>query len=429
MSTPVLIAQRILILYKKIFYIEELQTSKAVQWSLGASLFSFFVSFEIWSSTKAISTSLYAKGVHLCWPHFQSCGKYFFLEAMPWGYSQSILYMVFFTIIIAGVYFLYKKEWVQVHLCTLVLFTWKALYLSTVTLSASNNYDFYHLVFTFIILFLPYKEFFLQLSAVLLYFLSSTIKIHEGWVTGTIFTSLENGLPIFNVLGNNAVPVITNTVILFQIIFCWYLMSGNKLHQKLALIYAIIFHLYSGTLVGYHYPSMILPETIIIFGLFYSKILPPLDKKSLTGWLLVIGLFMLQSVSILIPKDVKMTLEGNAYGLYMFEANHQCIIQNTIYFKDGSDKTIIKESVQSMDRCDPYYYYFFNKQQCERNPNVKNIKMVMDHSINGGPFYRIVNETAICDLVYKPFTHNKWIRTPDEGAPIVGYPFTNFYRY
>ncbi len=423
-----LFKEKTLYFYRKIFSIHELEESRAIQWSLGASIFSFIVSLNLWSGTNAVSVSLYASGKHLCWPHFQDCGKYFFLQASPWGYSQSILYSFFLGVIMAGAYYLYKKDWIMAHLCTLVLFLWKACYLSIITLSASNNYDFYHLIFTFIILFIPYKKFFLQLSVVLLYFLSSTIKIHEGWILGTIFTTLRDGLPVFNVFGNNFVPLITNSVILFQVVLCWYMMSANTKHQKAAFGYSIIFHLYSATLVGYHYPSMVLPEAIIIFGLFYEKILPPLDKKSIAGWTLMLTMFGLQFISIIIPGDAKMTLEGNPYGLYMFEANHQCIIKNTFYYTNGTNKSETIESVRSMDRCDPYYYYFYNKQQCDRNNLIKSIKMTMDHSINGGPFYRIVDENDMCKITYKPFIHNPWIRIPDEGAPIIGYPFKNFYN-
>jgi len=68
----------------------------------------------------------------------------------------------------------------------------------------------------------------------------------------------------------------------------------------------------------------------------YSKTELPLSKKAIGGWLLVIALIGLQLISVLTPGDEKITLEGNQYGMYMFEANHQCVWNAVYYLADGT---------------------------------------------------------------------------------------------
>ena len=85
------------------------------------------------------------------------------------------------------------------------------------------------------------------------------------------------------------------------------------------------------------------------------------------------------------------------------------------------------ESASSWNRCDPYEIWSVAKAKCN-DPSVERISMQYNHSINGGPFYRMVDEPSICNLTYQPFSHNDWIKIPPE-APIVGYPLQNEYQY
>jgi hypothetical protein len=62
---------------------------------------------------------------------------------------------------------------------------------------------------------------------------------------------------------------------------------------------------------------------------------------------------------------------------------------------------------------------------CKRD-DVESIEWKMDHSINGGPLYRVVDERDACTLTYAPLAHNAWIRTEDQ-AEIVGRPVRNIY--
>ncbi|MEZ4195486.1 MAG: hypothetical protein R3B53_03820 [Candidatus Paceibacterota bacterium] len=120
-------------------------------------------------------------------------------------------------------------------------------------------------------------------------------------------------------------------------------------------------------------------------------------------------------------------MEGNKYGLYMFDANHQCFSKATINLYEGSDIEIKDKSINARHRCSVYQYWFPLKQMCLKDNNVKSITWEFNHSINGGPFYKIVETKNVCNLNFNAFTHNDWILTEDT-AEIVGYPVKNIYR-
>ncbi|OGJ58044.1 hypothetical protein A2635_01435 [Candidatus Peribacteria bacterium RIFCSPHIGHO2_01_FULL_51_9] len=418
--------QRFLRFYRKIFSIAEIEESTALKWSAGAFLFATFVSFYRWVGEHTITIDAYLKNDYTCWPYFMSCGKYYFLHALPEGYSQTTLYTAFFGLMLLIVYLMYKKDWVLAHMGLLVLWFWKVMFVFVFAYLGGGNFAYYDIILLFIWLFIPYKLFFLRSVFVLLYFLASTIKIDAGWIAGTYFTSLSTGLPIF---GNFLAPVATNIVIFMQMVGSWFLLSGRKMLQRLALAGFIFFHLYSGILVEYRYMATALPVLIILFGLFYEKLPIPRDRKALAGWLLIALLCALQLSRLLIvsPTDQRLTLEGNRFGLFMFEANHQCVSYITIVTNDERSRKLRSESSDAHRRCDPYREWFSIQQLCSRTPDASYIEWKYDHSVNGGPFYRIVDEQNACSLTYMLWKHNSWIKRYSDKPEIIGYPLENIY--
>lgn len=416
--------QRFFSWYYRFFSIKEIEESLILQWVFGAILFGFYITFFIWSGSPALTLEAVARGTHLCWPFFQNCGDWLFLSRLPFGYSQTTLYMFFFAVMILTVFMMWQKDWILAHMLMGVLFLWEAAAM-LITMTFMANFWYFHLVFTLILLLFPYKLFFLRFIFVLAYFVSGSVKIHEGWILGTYFSALKTGLPFFP---DVAIPFITNLVIFMEIVGSWFLLSSNRILQRLALGYFMLFHLYSGILVRYLYPTIILPLLLILFGPRPAPMIPPFNKKALGGLFVIISLFALQSLSLLMDGDKRITLEGNGYGLYMFEANHQCISNVNIYKKDGTIENETKEYFSARYRCNPYRRWFYVMQQCKREKeSIDHIEWQFDHSINGGPFYRIVDENDVCSLEYKPFTHNPWIKLPEKEAPIIGYPVKNYY--
>lgn len=138
-------------------------------------------------------------------------------------------------------------------------------------------------------------------------------------------------------------------------------------------------------------------------------------------------LIFLQLTPKMIPGDEKLTLEGNYYGLYMFESNHQCISNATYYFEDETTETETHTSMSARNRCDPYQYWFRFNEICEHKPEVERVAWTFDHSINGNSFLRIVDLEDACSVDYSPFGRNEWIKTHEDNPPAMGKPAKNLY--
>jgi hypothetical protein len=419
------IEQKFLSFYRRVFSIEEIEFSRVLQWFFWALLFGFYVTFDNWVLHPGLTAQAFAANKYSCWPYFQNCGIFNILSVLPYGYSQTTLYAFLLGVMFLAAYLAWKKDWVLAHMAMVVLFIWEFLVVFVFSAQFSGNYDYYHVIMGLIFLFIPNKDFFLKIVFVILYFLAGTIKIHEGWILGTYFSSLTTGMPLFP---NWSIPLLTNFVIFLEICGAWVLLSSRKLLQRGAVLFFVIFHLYSTCLVAFHYPAIVMPFLLILFGPLFTQPEIPRNRRALIGWGFVGLLFMLQFISILIPGDVKMTNEGNKFGLYMFEANHQCASQADVYKGGIMIDRIEKESISARNRCSAYDIWFRLQQICKRDRKVERISWIFDHSVNGGPFYRIVDVDDACALEYKILGHNTWIKTPEEGARVVGRPVENIFK-
>lgn len=406
--------------YADFFSIHEWRDEQSLIWLIGALLLTFYATFSSWSLRPSITIEAVQGAAGICWPFFQSCTDWYVLHTLPIGYSQTTVYMLLFGIMAAVVYALYKKEYAGAHLGLTILFLWK-VFVILLSLPISGPYDYYDTILLAVVLFLPYKLFFARFTFVFFYFICATIKFHAGWIVATYFTALNTGLPW---IPDMLVPVAANIVIAEQVVGAWFLLSKNKLSQRITFIFYIFFHIYSGVFVVYRYPTSALPILLILFGSFYAPKEVPLDRRSIAGWTFIAILLFFQMIGYMIPGDQKLTLEGNAYGMYMFEANHQCISTKT----PGNGKSEKTYSNSAWRRCDPYRTFFLLKKECARDPKTP-IAWTFDHSINGDPFLRIVDVPNVCDLEYEPFSHNSWIRTEKDNPAQVGIPVRNIYAY
>ena len=223
------------------------------------------------------------------------------------------------------------------------------------------------------------------------------------------------------------IPIATNIVIMMEMVGAWFLFSSHRILQRTALCFFIFFHLYSGILVEFRYPSNILPMLLIVFGPWYRYQVWPRNTVSIIPWVFMVSLLLLQLSPRMIEGDEKMTLEGNKYGLYMFEANHQCIGHYEYRYPNGDVYNHVEAKPVARDRCNPYRRWFDINRRCERNPGLE-ISWVFNHSINGGPFVRIVEEENMCGLDYHPFAHNEWIKIERDNPEVIGYPVKNIYH-
>lgn len=409
--------------YRRIFSISEIEDNKTMWWVFGATLLSYHVTFYDHANSSAITVNNALKGNATCWSYFQNCEQYYFLYSPPYGYSHTFWYMMLMGVTLLIVFALHKREFIAAHMLLWIPYVWHGLTTFVLTAQHAGNFDYYLFAFTTAVLMLGHKEYFIKFLLVLFYFLSTATKTHEAWVGAGYFGAMQLGLPIFPESWN---VLLTNQLIFMEMIGAWFLFSKRPWLQKSVVAYYIFFHLYSGILVWYRYPTVVLPTLIIVFAMFYRHQEIPVDKKSISGWVFVALLCMVQSLPYFIPGDQKFTLEGNRYGVYMFESNHQCVSTETYMFADGTSNTKTRTNSSSRNRCDPFDYLQKIQHFCEApSENVVKVVWTFDHSINGNPFRRQVDVSDACALTYKKWGHNEWIRF-EHDAPIIGYPKENW---
>jgi hypothetical protein len=444
--------RKIGIRYSDLFSIPEIERNTKLQLLFGAMLLYFFSTFSQWADSTTLTVENSYRAV--CWPYFQNCTDFYFLHALPYGYSQNVFYMALFALMLLTCYWMWERKWVAAHALLSILWLWKFTAIFVLSYSIGGVYDSYHLLICAALLFVPYKEYFAKVAFVVLYFVSATIKFYPTWTLGTYFTTLELGLPLFP---DYIAAFLTLTVIFEQVIGCWFLLSKNWLRQRLTLAYFSLFHLYAGVLVLFNYSLISFSTLFILFGPLYQHQRPPLTRKSIAGWMLIAIIILFQTPVHLIRGDEKYTLEGYRFGMWMFDANHQCVVTFTSYANPGGTlspsswqaprsqnctgyscltrtstfkkdgqwiQTRTLESPNAESRCSPYTFWQANKYLCDENTG--RVAMREDHAINGGPYYRIVDEPDMCNLTYKTFSHNDWIKSPPE-APIVGFSRSNTY--
>lgn len=410
--------------YEQIFNIQEVTESKTLQLLYYCVTLSFFVTFYGWINSSSVSISNFEAGNNICPPYFPSCGNFYFLQDLPLGYSNGYFYILLFVILGSSVIFSLKNKWWAAHFTLLLAWLWKVVWIFFLTYGIAGNYDYYDIFLGFIILFLPNKLYFAKISFVFFYFIASTIKIDEGWIFGNYFNSLFTGAPL---IPEYFVPFFTNLLIFMQIVGAWFLLSNNKILQRLTFIYFILFHIYSGFIVNYRYLTISLTALVALFGNVFIEEnkkfeLLKISKRTIAGYLFLLILLIGQMIGILIPGNQKKTLEGNYWGLFMFEAAHQCI--STAVTERVTDtgeiktQTNISENHIANNRCDPYMYWYRLRSSCNNDKTISKISWTFDHSINGHKYERIVDESNICQLEYKTFNHNTWIKINNEAQTI-----------
>lgn len=413
--------------YRAVFSIVEIESSQTLQWVAGALLFGWYLIFFSWSRFSDFTINAVAEGRHLCWPFFQTCGEWYFLAMPPFGSSHMAVYAVLLGGLVVTTLAILKRHFTIVHAFFLFFFLWEVL-VQLLSMRLAANYWYFHLLFAALFLFPREKLLFMRVGAVLLYFFSGTLKLNDGWLEGTYFTTLSEGLFL---VPDTLVRLATNGVILLELVGAWFLLSSRHVLRYPVLAILFGFHLYSSLYVGYIYPSVVLPVILLLF-------LPdegyPLSfirmRSSVAGLLLLIGVTLVHGIPYAIAGDARISQEGNKFGVYMFEANYQCKSTALVYYQNGSVETKLSDSFFSNNRCDPYAHFFYIKELCKRNAAIERISWTFDTSINGKPYQRIVDSTHACTLSYEPFSHNKWILLPERGeSSVVGYPERNEYEY
>lgn len=406
---------------RRLFGVDEIEQDRLLQLIFWQLLMGFVIAFSEWFGQGYGTINKIANEAYLCWPHFQNCSSLYVLASPPYGYSHELLYAALFCLILASAILAYLRRWPEALGLMLLMGIWKAFVFFFVTHEIPANFEYFHTPFVFVFLLARQKKFFLRYLLVGLYFLSAKVKFDEGWIYGTYFSSLQLGLPF---VPSALVPIVTNFVILLETLGSWLLLSPRKPLRLGVLGLWCLFHIYSVLLVGYRYPLLCLPLVLILFFELDDARPRVWNLRHVLVSALLILVFALHFIPNFISGDEKLTLEGYKYGVFMFDANHQCLSTLTVKNKDGSEQRIESNSYTAMNRCSSYSKWFNAQLRCRR-PEVQSIHWTFDHSVNGAPFRRIIDLADVCREKFSAFSHNEWIRSSAEEAPVVAYPEPN----
>lgn len=413
--------------YALFFHLKEFEEFQSLRLCVYAVLFHFYLAISRWSQTPIGTRQAVAQNDFLCWPHFQNCEIFYVLNATNFGYSQGLFYLLLYSILIIGLVSAYRRKWVFLHLCLVLLLIWRIFTFGFVTYTIPSAFEYFAIPPALLLVFAAPRIFFVRLGLCILYFLAAVVKFHESWVTGSYFTSTYLKMPL---VPEYLIPLATNFVIFLEILAPWGLLSPDKKWRLAFVGLWIFFHVYSSLLVGLTYPTYCIPLLLALFthgdgfNLGSTKFSSSNRGGRFFGWICLGGLFVLQLIPLAIPGDSKLTQEGYKLGVGMMDANHQCLSEGQKIYRDGERKSFVYKEFIGQHRCPPYSIWFSLQQQCKERGLVR-IQWTFAHSINGGPFYQIVNTENACELTYGFPEHNSWIQLPEEGAPVIGFPRPN----
>lgn len=329
------------------------------------------------------------------------------------------------------------------------------------------NFHHFHLFFTLVFLLSAAKLRFFRAALAVAYVMSAVVKFSPSWLLGQYFNSLPNMLPLLPKIGWVVTSVSVGVVVLELLgPLAWF--TGITWLRRLTFGLFLLFHLYSGLLVGFMYTSLMLPLVVAAFLGF--------DRPLQAGWRIsarqLIPLGVLASVvaaglyHYCLPGDVRLTYEGRYLGFFMFDANRQTTFETEIqkgnrtwdveifrpyakiisegeggsgaritcsYFENGylvqkspvlrpiEDEGQVIFNPQFFARIDgrkvgdPYAYYFFARELMRRyHPD--RISLRLDDQLNGqGASVRILDIPDFGKLnpTYNCLKHNDWILLPD----------------
>lgn len=362
-------------------------------------------------------------GEAICWPFFETCAQYRFLNAnqlklVMAGYMAMGLWgaLSFWSASrLPANSLAQRKKIVQ----SLVIFAATfALHFVFVFADYRLRLNQHIMIFwtALVFIFLRSKSFSLKLMVVSFYFWAGLIKFTPDWIEGYSFAGRLD-----HIFGSY-LGLATRYVIVLELVIIWGLFAKSAWIRWLTYMQLLLFHLVSYFLVGYYYPLLMLLLTAVFPVSWIFEKRDPLKQVKLrslvnSGLVMVLTLFaVLQMLPLFFGRDVTLTGEGRLFALHMIDASVECKARATIKSQNRNEVPMsLKINAPYRISCDPALFLSRARNLCEKfsksSTTDMDWKLVSRH--RHGPWTKIVDFKNFCSIKdqvkYHVFSKNPWI--------------------
>lgn len=448
----------------------EVEEDLRLRMLLGALLLYSYLTFTYWYGRPGLSTL----GTHTfnyvpVWV-FENARWLIFLDAF---WTKTWFYVLFMSALLGLFWLIYRKDCLVPMLLLAFLFANKLLYyLSDLRLMA--NFHHIHLLLTFSFLVSRQKLFFFRMTLLVAYLLSAMAKLTPSWLLGEYFNSVPDKLPLLP-KADWIVTLLQQALIVVEAAGPALWFSRSRALRLGSFWTLVLFHAYSGVIVGHKYPSLMLPVLIPAFLRFDQPMHQGyrFQPRHAASWAFLALATFGGLLPLLIPGDVRLTAEGRYFGLFMFDANRAVRFRTEIEkddkrivfqidrpwrngallegggaetdwrprvygefhrggklierfetettFVDGQTILLnpkLFELAAYRTNGDPYLYYFWAKTLC-RSYEPDRLKLELFQQLDGhAEKFKLLDIEDFCGLdpKYTPWRHNDWIRLPGSDS-------------
>ena len=434
-----------------------------------ACLFLFyFMTFYIWSQDPTpLSTQANVVFDYVPAAGFENLRGLIFMDNFE---TRNYLYALGMLALLG----LFSLFYLQSSLLALALLTWlfvNKLFFYFCDFRLFANYHHFHLLFTLVFLMAGSKLRFFRLALVVGYVMSAVVKLSPSWLAGEYFNSMSNKLPLLPKVGWVVAAASVGVIILEALVpLCWF--TGIAWLRRISFGAFILFHLYSGVVVGFLYTTLMLPLVVAAFLRFNRPLLA--GYRFSRRHLPVFGIFAIVILGglyhFVLPGDVRLTGEARYFGFFMFDANRQVLFKTEIQkgdklwavslyrpFRDNSsgggsevddvitckfyqagrlenhfdvmgpirDGEVVIFNPAFFIKADerkygnPYLYYFYARELVRRYQPDR-VSLRLDVQLDGHREKATlldIPDFAKLNPAYNPFIHNEWIALPGTNSP------------
>lgn len=452
--------------------VEEVERDPRLRMILAALLLYFYVTFYNWWRNAALLLSTKGQETFNAVPTwvFENWRGILFLD----HFSMKVYLWLLGMTALVGVFALMYRPSCRLSMAILAFLFANKLLFYLMDLRLMANFHHLHLLYCAIFLISREKLFFFRLALLVSYEMSAIIKLTPSWLFGEYFNSVPGKLPL---LPKNEMFVMLamQSIIVMEVLgpLLWF--SRKSWIRKASVVVFLIFHLYSGLLVGFKYTTLMLTCLVPAFLDFDApahsryrytrRDLAPI----LALCLCLVGGFW----HFTIPGDARLTAEGRYLGVFMFDANRTVLFhtvvckgdkkyafwvkrpwRNGAILEDGTVDTDTEYEVwaeiwrgdhverkkpltgpvkdgdivifnpsfftaaQMRTFGDPYLYYYYGKELTRRYQPDR-ISMELYQQLDGyEQAFKLLDIEDFQSLnpSYSGWRHNDWVRLPGDDA-------------